>query len=76
MMQSKSTRSQKPELSTIEHGHQMDGWHCPHPEISPESYIQYSTVQLYCLCVEKFAFLLIIYIKTFNTVNNKTSTTQ
>ena len=32
--------------------------------------------QLYCLCVEKFAFCLIIYIKTFNTINNKTSTTQ
>ena len=38
--------------------------------------IQYNTIQLYCLCVEKFAFWLIIYIKTFNTVNNKTSTTQ
>ena len=32
----------------------------------------YNTIQLYCLCVEKFAFWLIIYIKTFNTVNNKT----
>ena len=38
--------------------------------------IQYNTIQLYCLCVEKFAFWLVIYIKTFNTVNNKTSTTQ
>ena len=36
----------------------------------------YNTIQLYCLYVEKFAFWLIIYIKTFNTVNNKTSTTQ
>ena len=32
----------------------------------------YNTIQLYCLSVEKFAFWLIIYIKTFN----KTSTTQ
>ena len=31
-------------------------------------------IQLYCLCVEKFAFWLIIYIKTFNKINNKTST--
>ncbi len=38
--------------------------------------IQYNTIQLYCLYVEKFAFWLVIYIKTFNTVNNKTSTTQ
>ena len=38
--------------------------------------LQYSTVQFYCLCVEKFAFWLVIYIKTFNKVNNKTSTTQ
>ena len=37
---------------------------------------QYNTIQLYCLCVEKFAFWLVIYIKTLNTVNNKTSTTQ
>ena len=37
---------------------------------------QYNTIQLYCLCVEKSAFWLVIYIKTFNTVNNKTSTTQ
>ena len=36
----------------------------------------YNTIQLYCLCVEKFAFWLVIYIKTFNTINNKTSTTQ
>ena len=36
---------------------------------------QYNTIQLYCLYVEKFAFWLVIYIKTFNTVNNKTSTT-
>ena len=42
MAQSNSTRFRKPELSTIERGHQMDG--CPlrarlsaHPEISPES---------------------------------------
>ena len=38
--------------------------------------IQYNTIQLYCLYVEKFAFWLVIYIKTFNAVNNKTSTTQ
>ena len=38
--------------------------------------IQYNTIQLYGLYVEKFAFCLDIYIKTFNTVNNKTSTTQ
>ena len=38
--------------------------------------IQYNTIELYCLYVEKFAFWLVIYIKTFNTVNNKTSTTQ
>ena len=34
--------------------------------------IQCNTIQLYCLYVEKFAFWLVIYIKTFNTVNNKT----
>ena len=34
--------------------------------------IQYNTIQLYCLYVEKFAFWLVIYIKTFNTVNNIT----
>ena len=45
-------------------------------KISFSIHIQYNTIQLYCLCVEKFAFWLIIYIKTFNTVNNKTSTTQ
>ena len=39
--------------------------------------LQYNTIQLYCLYVEKFAFWLVIYIKkTFNTANNKTSTTQ
>ena len=38
--------------------------------------IQYNTIQLYCLYVDKFAFWLVIYIKIFNTVNNKTSTTQ
>ena len=38
--------------------------------------IVYNTIQLYCLCVEKFAFWLAIYIKTFNTFNNKTSTIQ
>ena len=38
--------------------------------------IMYNTLQLYCLCVEKFAFWLVIYIKAFNTVNNKTSTAQ
>ena len=38
--------------------------------------IQYNTIQLYCLSAEKFAFWLVIYIKTFNTINNKTSTTQ
>ena len=31
------------------------------------------TIQLYCLCVEKFAFWLVIYIKTFSKMNNKTS---
>ena len=35
-----------------------------------------SRIQLYGLCVEKFAFWLVIYIKKFNTINNKTSTTQ
>ena len=35
-----------------------------------------NTIQLYCLCVEKLAFWLVIYIKTFNKINNKTSTTQ
>ena len=34
----------------------------------------YNTIQLYCLCVQKFAFWLVIYIKAFNKVNNKTST--
>ena len=38
--------------------------------------LQYTTIQLYCLYVEKFAFWLVIYIKTFNTFDNKTSTTQ
>ena len=38
--------------------------------------IQYNIIQLYCLCVEEFAFWLVIYIKTFNKINNKTSTTQ
>ena len=38
--------------------------------------IQYNTIQLYCLCVDTFAFWLVIYIKTFNKINNKTSTTQ
>ena len=38
---SKSTRSRKPKLSTMERGHQMDGWPlrarlCTHPEIFPE----------------------------------------
>ena len=33
-------------------------------------------IQLYCLCVETFAFWPTIYIKTFNKINNKTSTTQ
>ena len=36
----------------------------------------YNTIQLYCLCVDKFAFWLVIYINTFNKINNKTSTTQ
>ena len=36
----------------------------------------FNTIQLYCLCVEKFAFWLVIYIKIFNKINNKTSTTQ
>ena len=40
------------------------------------STIQYNTIQFYCLCVEKFAFWLVIFIKTFNKINNKTSTTQ
>ena len=40
--QSKSTRSPKPELSTMERGHQMEGWPlrprlCARPQISPES---------------------------------------
>ncbi len=48
----------------------------PLSECSTLCVIQYNTIQLYCLYVEKFAFWLIIYIKTFNTVNNKTSTTQ
>ena len=43
---------------------------------SEERYLQYNTIRLYCLCVEKFAFWLVIYIKTFNKINNKTSTTQ
>ena len=34
------------------------------------------SVQLYCLSVEKFAFWLVICIKTFNKINTKTSTTQ
>ena len=29
-------------------------------------------IQLFCLCVETFAFWLVIYIKTFNKMNNKT----
>ena len=33
----------------------------------------HNTIQLYCFCVEKFAFWLVIYIKTFNKINNKTS---
>ena len=37
---------------------------------------QFAWIQLYCLSVEKFDFWLIIYIKTFNKINNKTSTTQ
>ena len=39
-------------------------------------FIGYNTIQLYCLCVEKFAFWLVIYIRTFNTINNRTSATQ
>ena len=35
--------------------------------------VQYDIIQLYCLCVETFAFWLVIYIKTFNKINNKTS---
>ena len=40
--QSNGSRSQKPKLSMIECGHQMDGWPLcarlsAHPEISPES---------------------------------------
>ena len=40
----------------------------------PWSYntIRYNTIQLYCLCVEKFSF----WHKTFNTFYNKTSTVQ
>ena len=34
---------------------------------------QFYTIQL---CVEKFAFWRVIYIKTFNKINTKTSTTQ
>ena len=36
----------------------------------------FNIIQLYCLYVEKFAFWLVIYIKTINKINNKTSTTQ
>ena len=36
--------------------------------------VQYDKIQLYCLCVETFAFWLVIYIKTFNKINNKTPT--
>ena len=41
-----------------------------------ENVCVYNTIQLYCFCVEKSAFWLVIYIKTFSTVNNKTSTAQ
>ena len=39
-------------------------------------WVQYNTIQLYCLCIEKFAFWHVIYIKTFSKINNKTPTTQ
>ena len=32
---------------------------------------EHNTIQLYCFCAEKFAFWLVIYIKTFNKINNK-----
>ena len=35
------------------------------------AHLPQNTVQLYCLCVEKFAFWLVIYIKTFNTVKHQ-----
>ena len=41
-------------------------------EQTPSTGLQYNTTQLDCLCVEKFAFWLAIYIKTFNKINNKT----
>ena len=37
-------------------------------------FLSFNIIQLYCLYVEKFAFWLVIYIKTFNKINNKTST--
>ena len=42
--------------------------------LSLHEVIQYNTIQLYCLCVEKFAFWLVIYMQTFNKINDKTST--
>ena len=50
--------------------------HTPQIKNTDKSTIQYNTIQLYCLYVEKFAFWLVVYIKTFNTVNDKTSTTH
>ena len=51
---------------------------CPPPPPPPVYFIcnHPLRIQLYWLCVEKFAFWLIIYIKTFNKINNKTSTTR
>ena len=51
--QSKSTLSQKPKLSMIERGHQMDRWQlrarvCAWPEISSESN-SLQTLQKYCM---------------------------
>ena len=36
-----------------------------HSQVQFNAALQYNTVQLYCLYVEKFAFWLVIYIKTF-----------
>ena len=58
-------------------GHkEMQDWTGQVLDVKQWNTVQYNTIQLYCLYVEKFAFWLVIYIKTFNTINNKTSTTQ
>ena len=56
-------------------GVHQDVHHGP-DHLEMDAWSEYNTIQLDCLCVEKFAFWLIIYMKTLNTVNNKTSTTQ